>query len=439
MDAYYPRAIAVLDVLLEDFSDGSGSELPAVEAVPRTVEVRCNDHRTADTFRLELDYRDFPFDPRMLRAIHVRIFMGDVEDPAAELTADDKFWRFAGFVDVPRTQLQDGGEVVTLEGRDYTGPFLDTRWSGAAIDVTGSLSDVVRGIVGTVEGTEGLEIGFSQGAAELVLADLIGRTKFSARAGDDVWTVLVDLCGRAGLIPVIQLDMLLVLKAEDFGVSRQDFMSSGTFTPQKAAFLYGENLTRLEFRRNFVEARTMQIEVRAWDEAKRTARSARFPSDPIIAKKRVSTKGKVTEVAAPILPYFVSGSYTDKALAELAESIYTEAARQQVEGTLETREMVDLDGSADLPGLANGDRITVTLGTALLADIAGMSEAEAVSFLTGGTNPMDPAVAKSIVTAFTRAQKLAVEFYVREATHKWSRDDGYALTVDFINFVGGGS
>ncbi|MCI0347512.1 MAG: hypothetical protein L0221_19075, partial [Chloroflexi bacterium] len=372
--AYYPRAGVILDALFEDFGDGSGETKKTIEARPRAVELRRNDHRTADTFRVELDFRDFPLDPRTLRSVRVRVLLGDVEDPAAELPADeDRFRAFVGFVDVPETTLQEGGEVVTLEGRDYTAVFLDFVWSGVnndgkAIAVNRPLSQVVDDIVATVPGASGVTVVYANGADGLVLADFIGRTKFSAQDGDDAWTVLVDLCGRAGLIPVFVLDELRILDA------------AAVQAGHDATFLYGENLVSLRYKRKFNEARTRQVKVVCWDEQKRTSREALYPTSPILTKKKVDAEGKVTTEAAPILPFYVAGAFTDQALADLAERIYNEAAREQVEGELESREMRDLDDQVDLPLLGNGDRIRLTLGTSLLANIAGMSESEAIQF-----------------------------------------------------------
>jgi hypothetical protein len=436
-NAYYPRCGVILDALFEDFGDGSGAELHTLAAVPKSVELRRNDHRTADTFRLQLDARAFPFDPRTLRSVRVRVLLGDVGGPTGELSVDEpRFMAFIGFVDTPEMELQDSGAVVTLEGRDYTGVFLDTKWSGAAIDIARPLGEVVEEIVGTVPGTDGLQIGFSPGADATVLSTIIGRTKFATQADDDTWTVLVDLCGRAGLIPVIELDMLLVLTPEDFGVDRATFLASGTFAPNRATLKYGENLVRLRYRRSFVEAKSTQVEVRCFDEASRTTTVVRYPPAPIVTRKKVGADGKVTTETAPILPYYMSGAHTEADLTAQAERIYTEAARQQVEVEVETKEMVDLEHGFDIPRLGNGDRLKVTLGDGLASGIAGMSQAEAVAFLTGGPDPMDEPTAIAVVAAAARAEQLAVEFYVRDCVHRWTLEDGYTFTGTAINYVG---
>lgn len=442
INAYIPRAGVILDVLLEDYGDGTTGTLHTIECVPRRVEVKRNDHRTADTFSLDLDYQTFPFDPRALRSVRVRVLLGDVGDPGGTLTNDAEYMAFIGFVDVSEVKMDAGGSVVTLSGRDYTGPFLDTPWSGATIDVARSLGDVVADVVASVPGADGINVGYSMGAEALVMADVLGRTKFAAQANDDTWTVLCDLCGRAGLIPVITLDLLLILTPADFGVNRADFLGTGTMGPNRARFEYGSkvgNLSSLAFKRDATEAKTKQVEVRAFDEKTRTTQTARWPVSPVITRRKVSAEGKVTTEAAPILPYYTSGSYTAAALSDLAKSVYTRAARQQIEARIESRDMRDLDG-ADVVQIGNGDRITVTIGTALASSIAGMATSEAVLFLQRGPAPLDANTALALVSAVKSGEGLAREFYVSEARHVWSADagdlGGYTFTATLINTVG---
>ena len=131
MAAFYPRCDVVLEILLEDFADGDGETVLDIVTVPRSATWIRDHQRSADTFELELDYRDLPIDPRLARAIRVSILCADVGAPDARLDPDnDNHRAFLGFVDQPETLLDDSGERVRLEGRDYTALFLDTTWSG---------------------------------------------------------------------------------------------------------------------------------------------------------------------------------------------------------------------------------------------------------------------------------------------------------------------
>ena len=131
----YPRCRVRLQLLLEDWTGtGAGSQTFDLAVDPIEVTIERNDHRTADKATVTLDLRDFPFDPRTYRACRVTVYLADVADPAGELSDLDA--QFIGFVDLPRTSRTAQGSQVDLECRDYTGVFLDTRWTAGAVDIT---------------------------------------------------------------------------------------------------------------------------------------------------------------------------------------------------------------------------------------------------------------------------------------------------------------
>lgn len=421
MPTYYPRCVAHLSILLEDFKGGSDGKVHDLRVVPRSCEYVRNHHRAADTFQLELNYRDLPLDPRAMRSILVALYLGDVEDPIAEIPEDDDRFRvFLGYADEPETALSEDGETVSIKGRDLTALFLDHRWSGGTIDISRPLHQVVDEIVRAVPGAASLaeRVVFDEGADEAVLADRKGRTKYVPRDGDDAWTVLVELCGQAGFVAVMDLDRLRIQPASMVG-------------GQEAAFLFGQNLTRLVFRKNFVEARSSQIEVRCWNEQTRETTTALYPATPPVTKQKVGADGKVATETTPALPFYVSGAYTQADLDAIARATYDEMAREQMDGTLETREMLDLAGTVRLPLLMNGDTLTVTLADWDLASIASMSSGEAQAALVA--LGLDEEVASALVAAWQEANDLSTTFYVRAATHRWSLEDGYALSVEFKN------
>ena len=431
----YPTCLVVLDVLMEDWGAGTADSYQ-ISAVPLEVEVLRNDHRTPDTATVTLDLRDFPFDARAFRSCRVKVMLGDVGAPDGALTEDDG--QFIGFVDTPKVTRSEDGDRVVLECRDYTGSFLDHRWTGGAVALDVPLHQLVEAIVAEVPGTDALisdgPIGYSEGARDIVLADLFGRTRYCPPPKDDAWTVLCDLLSRVGLIPVFVVDYLYVLQPKDFGVDR--LTSQTSFTPVSCTLAYGRDVRTLGYIRRFKEARTMQVEVRAYDERTRKTTTAKYPAAPIVTKKRISTKGKVTEDTAPIMPWSVSGTYTAAALSELAQRIYDEAARQEIEVTAETSELRDIDG-VSLPTVGNGARLTIDITANITTDIAGLSTAEAIARLTTGSRALPLDVATAFVASVQAANYLAVQFYVKEARHKWSRDDGYSLSMTAINYVGG--
>lgn len=423
----YPRCAVELRILAEDWGADTAT-VRDVLVTPREVEVKRNDHRTADTARIQLDARDFPMDPRAVRSCAVRVLMADVGAPDGQLTEDDVM--FAGFLDVPEVRREDSGSRVTLECRDTTSLWLDTPWTAGAVDISGTLQDTVEAMMAQVPGAKG-QIGYSDGVDNIALGDIIGRTRFAPQKGDTAWAVLSDLLGRVALVPVYVGEILLILTPDDFGVDRATFLGTGDVTPYRAAFTFGSDVTSLEIRRNFVEARQRQIEVRCWDPAARKATSARYPAEAIVTKRKIGTDGQVTEEKAPILPFYVSGTYAAGDLDALAQRIYQNAAREEVQLEIETREM--------FPQAGNGARVSVDWLPTVPTDISGMAPGEAVRALTTGPRALAEDVAAAFVDGFEQARNLSREFYAQEVTHTWSAEEGYRGVYRLVNLLGGGA
>ena len=429
---YYPRCGVLLDVVIEDFVGGAGSA-HTLPVVPRLVEVTKNDSRTADTCRIELDFADFPFDPRSLRSARARVFLWDAKPGAREMEVPEgQPPVFIGFVDAPEVKCDEGGDFVTLDCRDFTSVFLDFRWTDA-IDLTRPLATLLESFLQAIPAAAGLRVGTTQGA--VVLAEPLNRTKWAPTKGDDAWSVLTALLGQAGLTPLVDGDHLLVLTQQEFGLPWSDARSSFGPEPTRTTFVYGENLSRFSVRRNFVENRTQQVLVRCWNEAERRLSTAYYPSTTPTPKTVMGVNGKATRQALTPLPFNIAGNHSQASLNALAEQLYTELALQEMQGTLETRELLDGTGTMAVPLVANGTRIRVTLRPTLLSNIAGLTAGEATAALRAAG--IQDAVASALVDAFKKAERLAVDFYVRRAVHRWHHEDGYTATIDFMNILGG--
>jgi len=424
---YYPRCLVVLDVLLEDYSDGAPTETHQIVCTPRQVTIHRNNHREADDATVEIDYSSLPLDPRAIRQARVGVYLADVEDPQVKLsTSDTEHLAFVGLVDELETEGSDSGRQVRIEARDYTGLLLDHTWSAGALAIDQPLQDVVDDILRATPGAGDMVQEYAQGTAETVLAGLVGRTKWTPRQGDDSWTVLVDLCGLVGLVPVVELDVLHIRTASH---------RSGT----AATLKWGRNVSNLRMKRAYDEIRTRQIRVICWDEAARESREATYPAEPVVLRRKIGADGKVSTDNAPLLTYHVTGSHSTDRLQELAQAIYDEGARQQVEGEIETREMRDWGNLESTPRLANGDTLILRADARLRRTIASMSHGEAVEWLISGPEGLDSMAAEALVTSVERADSLASTFYITKATHRWSWDDGYEATITFANFVGPGA
>lgn len=216
---YYPVCAVALQVRLEEFAgelpaeaqavlggaagrfrwipDGARFEQPAeqdgasvaaskrltfeVVCIPQRLTVKRNSYRQADECSLTIPWDVMPLDIRAIRSIGVVAYMGTLPAdewadrmyagvaPSAavrekrEATAcydvsdimRPEFIRFCGFADEPAEEHTEGGDVLTLSARDWTGVLLDTPvpssvYRDKGIDWNGPIEDVVVQVLGTL-------------------------------------------------------------------------------------------------------------------------------------------------------------------------------------------------------------------------------------------------------------------------------------------------
>lgn len=123
--------------------------------LPRELSVELPGHRQAGKFNMTIDYRDFPIDPRLVRACGVEVYLGPVvadEFSSGMMTMPSKlsdgrsqhtrrsvlrtftdegapvddYLLMVGDVDVFNVEHTDKGSLVRMEGRDLRGLLLDS-------------------------------------------------------------------------------------------------------------------------------------------------------------------------------------------------------------------------------------------------------------------------------------------------------------------------
>jgi hypothetical protein len=136
--------------------------------VPKMAEIAVNGYRQASTFSLTLEWRDFPIDPRLIRAIGVEVYLDSVNDGdfargiinptlgrrVSVVVPDDTPITgnqvLVGTGDEISTQWNDKGIIVHLEGRNNVGILIDLPFSPASLHKlkhNQTISDVVRQIL----------------------------------------------------------------------------------------------------------------------------------------------------------------------------------------------------------------------------------------------------------------------------------------------------
>lgn len=425
--AVYPRCVAIMNVLLQGEILDDIQKMQTYEVIPKSVSIERNSFRSADTFSMDIDYKDFPLDPRTVASILITIYMGDTKSASIPLQKYGSTQAFIGYVDEPETRLSKDGETVSLKGRDLTCLLLDFRWPGTAIDLNMPFQTAIQKFIDAIPALKEGEtkpVFMDPKTASTNLGSILSRTKWSTRPQDDAWTVLSDLCGAIGATPVYELDELKIHTADTFYQFRKSVY-----------FEYGQNVLSLKYKRNYVEARSTQVRAICWDSKSRTLASAVYPINPIPRQRISGKKKKLYNEPVPFMDWYVKGgSYSTAKLQEIAKNVYEKEALEQVEGELETKEMYDLLGSP-VWQLKNGDTIVVKIGGATpytYPELIGKSSPS--DFIRSDAN-VQPGAADLFSKAWKSAEQFKPVFYIKRAKHDWDRTSGYRLTVDFINYI----
>lgn len=442
---YTPRCLVVVRPLYDNQFDGvvpdAGWAVPPLEA-----EVWRNSARKADRAKVTLDYGDLPIDPRAMKAIHFAVHIEDALDPRLPMVPTPLNLVFQGLADEVSARLSGNHHTVTFSGRDYTGLFLSRSWRSAALRIPmpdGSVRTEIPTPVGTTlhAFVELIRTGVAPktlptlwadpAAATTPLALFFEKPVYTPKKNENAWDVLVGMLDRFAMIPVWELreagPQLVVRPAAGIGA-------------RQATMLYGENVSVLEFSRNLQKPQDKQVKITAWNPHLATALSASWPPTPVAGGEDLGTQGTPATNRGPTVKqvlYSVQGPYTPPLLLTLAKRVHREMSQHALKGRLRTREMRDLTGAVSLLDLANSDRIVVTLGPQNRADISGMSQAEAVAFLSDPlrANAINPSAATALVSMWAAANSFSSIFYVDEVHHRFSQDDGYEAEIGFLDFV----
>lgn len=444
MNVFYPRCRVFLRVIWEDFGKDEyktqREQVYLLQDPPvLDVEVVNNDYSQADTFKLTIPFSWFPFDPRLIRACGVAIYMGGVDSPEKDIEADanataHKNLQLLGFVDDLTEDLGDQLQVV-MEGRDQTALLIDEHWNAfietkegkenvrlpAGIDLRRPLDQVLRYILDKFKATKTMKVELrGVSAPTLGKWHALGEAEISEDA--TAWDVIKHLVHQAGLICFVEFDTLVVTNAKAL-------MSA---TQVAGSFVHGWNLTSLTLKRKLGRMKATNIRVRSFDINTKRTLTGVFPQKPV-EKVKISAKGEVTK-EQPFIDFTVPNVADKAQLEKIAENIYTQRSRQQLEGKLKTEDLTSLVGNRELEltQLRSGSAIRVELDPEDRAQLRGLDVAKREAYLQHRGYAAQ--VAKVVARAFN---DLDSAFYVKAATKRYSHEEGFSCDVDFVNFISG--
>jgi hypothetical protein len=493
MSVYYPQGVIVLRVLLEDFSTKSVRLQKTYKwtVIAKELNVNLNNYSEADTFDCTIDYKNLPFDPRIIRSLGVSIHMENKEqifdlksggglDPITP-TKDNVI--FQGFADTDAINLDENSRTVKIEGRDFTSLLIDREYLGDPIFLTKPVNQVIRDLLDQIPQTkidpndkgQGLEIellGIKESDLPILSALTSSKGELdgakNARKKRSYWDKIQELVNDSGLICFVSIDKLVITKPRNL------------YDRSKSkVFVYGRNVKTLEFERKLGRQKGFNIRVVSLNFRDKKLEEARIPEEASeewaksIGVKREAVRLPVAKAAgkdnqeqgetqpegevAPYMTFKVNQEIVSKdQLIDIGEKIYEELGRQQIEGKLSTMEMRVFSkesGGFDSTKFRVGTPIEIRIDQGdleglnqLLAPAARNQEqdrqaeksleqrrASIVAFLKRrGYVGEKGAIAEAMAEALTAFD---TPFFTKSVTFRLSQDKGFSMDLDFINFI----
>lgn len=487
---------------------GKGSRLRAVEGsspdtrfsrsgiTPMRISVERNGFRFADTATITINWKDVPFDPRIVRAAGVELVMGAVASadfaagyeglklpsglPASGLNTDPgqklggSYTNFVGWVDDWGLKHGDKADTVTLECRDYTALFLDTPMTpGDGIDLNKPFIEGIQEFIDQYPVVAGMPVIFGD-VGEDPRADLPapginippqnkarkGKKAKRKRSGSQkmsLWDHITDVTVAFGFVPIVRGYQLRIIDPR----TRMGALD----TPAPRRMIFGRNLESLDFDRKLGGNKVPVVEVRAFDPTIKRVRWARWPTSSGESSSGIGGKDNRPAKSFANAPT-PSGAVVDEnvsiftldrsilgvgSLERLARQMFEQIGRQEIEGNFATKEIsswnLNADRAfpvkdADLLDLRSGDPVELLVAPRdprfpeetpnSSSSLAQLARRTREDYLVKQGFSQDTA------QNFARLQEAAAFQTVFRANNvriEMDHDTGMSLQVDFINYI----
>jgi hypothetical protein len=446
---HYPTALVRLFLRLNDFGQPNPDEIMELAATPVEYTVERNHYNEADTATVTVDFEDFPFDARIVRGGTLLLYQADAGSP------DPDFWEkqtrdqlmthgiFAGVVDEAKTVFDDEWRRCEFKCRDYTAYFLDVSQDPAPISYVKdgqkvSLGEILKKVIEQIPNAkaivpwpdDGINLDGIFPADYKVNGTDPKLGKRNKKEGETAWEALQHLFLEAGLVLYVERDVIRVRKPStillDQSIDEDLFFR----------FAIGANLSKLESRRQMGRQHGINVQVVSVNDDKPERLVAIAPEDPKESQKAELPAVPMTGDAEPLkkpttqrgaaTPYAINGITDQAVLQEIANQLYELLRHHELEGEVETDDMVDSRGRS-VNELQYGEPIVFDVAGHFRSLIA-LDRASAARHLLERGYPAKEA--EQIATALDSQR---VPFYVHAVAHHFSSEDdgGYDLRVEF--------
>jgi hypothetical protein len=425
VSVYYPRCQVLLSVVL----DGRGSpdtEPLLVEATPISASVARNGYHDADTWSVELDARALPFDPDLIRsaAAFVYMFAADGLDDRREWAIPD-YEMIRGLADEGEISLSEDGQVVSMEGRDYTGLLLDAQWDPRKrIPFGGPLDQTIQELADAAA-PPGARARFEVVWEASEAPPRTGASRRSTKKkgmwvkpGKSYWDVIYELAISHGFIAYVRGESIVV---------RDPNTQTTASLATAPKLVYGRNLDTLSASRRFTKEMVPQIRMSTVDPASGERIHVLYPAKgEKVTNGLGEKKGEILDFPAP------AGVRDRETLRRIAKVHHADLARAEAVYRAETLHLASLDGQ-DLLQLQAGSPVAIHFDPFKVEVMRALTVSQRIEHVI--SLGYSARLASFVAERFDRLDQFRQPYYTRLAEYRWSIDDGLAITVEAANYA----
>ena len=456
--------------------------------IPLRATLALNGIRTASTLSCEIPFADLPVEPRMVRGVGIRFYLGVVtaeefqrglagesrnqsDGSSLPLNVVPKEYmdgfgrqrtnlRFEGWVDSWEVSYPaDSQPMVKLECRDNSTLLIDTECPPRlTINPRKPLDQAFAEYLTFFPQFTGLRVEYRpRGEEPPVYIKALQKTAFKAYIGPmfsggklTVWDYFTDMAGALGhtvrfdgVTCIIQRSRTIFgakfpRRADDTFKGR--LLPSGRSLPYRL-FVYGRNVSEWNMKRKFTVAGPTTIEVRCYSTALKRTLVVRYPF-----KKERLERGLPGFVMPDekVQVFNVQGIADEKTLRIVSQDIYEQLGRNELELTMRTKDLASFGGNTfdtDLLDCKAGDAIqfevardeeTQNLNTSSAAEGVSSDKSSAFRYIKKF------GYSDSFAAAYSNAMEnrlLQPYFRVKRMDFDWSCDTGIDISVTAINYI----
>jgi len=458
--------------------------------IPLRATLALNGIRTASTLSCEFAFSDLPIEPRMVRGVAVDFYLGTVDastnargvsgetretdsgdvEPLNLIPTDyldglgrkRTNLRFSGWVDDWEVAWSDSMPIVRLQCRDNGAILLDTEAPPMlAIDATLPLDKAFAKYLTVFPQFAGISVQYlpkglqapiyKQASQKVAYKTAFGPPAITGGGKTTVLDYLSDIAGHLGLVArfdamtaTLIIQQPRTIYGQNFPKREDDLFARRTGFGRPLPFrlfVWGRNVAEMSMKRKFTVAGPTTIEVRSYSTTLKRYLIERYP-----VKKDRLERGLPGQLLPDekITQFFFPGVKDQPTLRAIAQGIYEQLGRNEIELFLRTRDLGSFGGSALDPDLLDcrpGDTVQFevtdddsTAEANFASDIeraqTTASKAEEYAKKLGYSNAFAKAYGEARENALTQPY-----FRVKRMDFQWDIEKGVDISVTGVNYI----